>query len=650
MKRSRHTKRALAASVLSMVLCVAVLLGTTLAWFTDSVTNTGNKITAGNLQVSLLQKTDTLSDAQKQEGLPAVGDYTDISDSETAVFDGGLWEPGYSKGATLKVSNTGNLALKYELSFKNIQTTTGVTNNPANTEATGNIAEVLDVYVLDTYRAPQDTDTPVGTLQSFIADGSKVFESGILAAGTSSGDLNVVVKMQDSAGNLYQDASASFDVELRAVQAPLEENGFDDNTYDAAATGDPDHSDWGTITIGKVTVPVNKNGDTILKDAEGVTTFVVPYEAVDENAETLTLNIELADQVEDGVPVGEDQTAKTYDITIDGLKEGNTEPITVSFFIGKGLSNVTIYHYNQKLDDANYDPQTGIVTFTSTSFSPFTIVYDKALSVTTEEEFLRALSVDGMTVKLQNDLTISTADVVVPEGVTVSIDLGGNTLTVNRNSALINRGTITSLTNGNFVGGKNYGIYNYGTIDLLNVNVKSTASSSMGAIYNNGHIGEISGGRYLGHSDSPYANSITGSCGLYNTGSGVVDLISGGYFQGSSVAFRSYNKEGIKSVTGGFFDCPYMDANNRTFCDSTTIDEVFYNNAPLSVTGGTWYNVGTKINSKIPEGYVLTKGDVCEMTSGKKYVKYNAETGEAAHWVEDSEGTTYYYYTVEKQG
>ena len=604
MKRSRHTKRALAASVLSMVLCVAVLLGTTLAWFTDSVTNTGNKITAGNLQVSLLQKTDTLSDAQKQEGLPAVGDYTDISDSETAVFDGGLWEPGYSKGATLKVSNTGNLALKYELSFKNIQTTTGVTNNPANTEATGNIAEVLDVYVLDTYRAPQDTDTPVGTLQSFIADGSKVFESGILAAGTSSGDLNVVVKMQDSAGNLYQDASASFDVELRAVQAPLEENGFDDNTYDAAATGDPDHSDWGTITIGKVTVPVNKNGDTILKDAEGVTTFVVPYEAVDENAETLTLNIELADQVEDGVPVGEDQTAKTYDITIDGLKEGNTEPI----------------------------------------------VYDKALSVTTEEEFLRALSVDGMTVKLQNDLTISTADVVVPEGVTVSIDLGGNTLTVNRNSALINRGTITSLTNGNFVGGKNYGIYNYGTIDLLNVNVKSTASSSMGAIYNNGHIGEISGGRYLGHSDSPYANSITGSCGLYNTGSGVVDLISGGYFQGSSVAFRSYNKEGIKSVTGGFFDCPYMDANNRTFCDSTTIDEVFYNNAPLSVTGGTWYNVGTKINSKIPEGYVLTKGDVCEMTSGKKYVKYNAETGEAAHWVEDSEGTTYYYYTVEKQG
>ena len=127
--------------------------------------------------------------------------------------------------------------------------------------------------------------------------------------------------------------------------------------------------------------------------------------------------------------------------------------------------------------------------------------------------------------------------------------------------------------------------------------------------------------------------------GLYNDTDGTVDLISGGYFQGSSAAFRNYNPNGIQSVTGGFFDCPYMDSANHTFCDATTIGSVFYNYAPLSVTGGTWYNVGTKINSKIPDGYELVQGDVCTMTSGKAYVD--------GLWVEDESGQTYYYYTVQ---
>ena len=51
MKRTQKTRRALVASVVSMAMCCALLLGTTFAWFTDSVTNTGNVITAGNLKI-----------------------------------------------------------------------------------------------------------------------------------------------------------------------------------------------------------------------------------------------------------------------------------------------------------------------------------------------------------------------------------------------------------------------------------------------------------------------------------------------------------------------------------------------------------------------------------------------------------------------
>ena len=254
------------------------------------------------------------------------------------------------------------------------------------------------------------------------------------------------------------------------------------------------------------------------------------------------------------------------------------------------------------------------------------------------ESFLAKLA-EGGEVKLASDLMIEGGNVKVSEGITVNIDLGGNTLTVDTNSALLNYGTIENLVNGSIIGGNYYGIVNYGNIGNLNVNVKALGSSSMAAIYNYSIIDEISGGEYLGHSGSVYEPSITGSVGLYNSTDAVVKLISGGYFQGSSVAFRNYNKNGIESVTGGFFDCPYMDENGKTFCDNTTIGNVFYNNAPLSVTGGTWYNVGTKINSKLGEGYTLVQGDVCEMTSYKTYTSDRL-------WEDSESGNVYYYYWV----
>lgn len=47
----KATKRNLWLSAVSTMLCVVLLLGTTFAWFTDSVTNKGNVIQAGNLDV-----------------------------------------------------------------------------------------------------------------------------------------------------------------------------------------------------------------------------------------------------------------------------------------------------------------------------------------------------------------------------------------------------------------------------------------------------------------------------------------------------------------------------------------------------------------------------------------------------------------------
>ena len=98
MTKTKSTKRALLVSGLVLIMCVTMLIGSTFAWFTDSVTSSNNKIVAGNLDVQLLMDT---------------GDgYEDISNSTESIFNmlsnkaqdvnaDTLWEPGYSQVAFL---------------------------------------------------------------------------------------------------------------------------------------------------------------------------------------------------------------------------------------------------------------------------------------------------------------------------------------------------------------------------------------------------------------------------------------------------------------------------------------------------------------------------------------------------------------------
>ena len=54
MTSSKSTKRALVSSALAILMCVAMLIGTTFAWFTDTASTAVNKIQAGTLDVQLL--------------------------------------------------------------------------------------------------------------------------------------------------------------------------------------------------------------------------------------------------------------------------------------------------------------------------------------------------------------------------------------------------------------------------------------------------------------------------------------------------------------------------------------------------------------------------------------------------------------------
>ena len=103
MKRKNVTRPALFTSILAMLLCVSMLVGTTFAWFTDEVVTGLNTITAGNLDVVLEYKTS--ADGQWQ-----------VVEPDTKIFsDSALYEPGYTEVVFLRVSNAGSLALKYNL-------------------------------------------------------------------------------------------------------------------------------------------------------------------------------------------------------------------------------------------------------------------------------------------------------------------------------------------------------------------------------------------------------------------------------------------------------------------------------------------------------------------------------------------------------
>ncbi len=101
MKRKNVTRNALFTSIISLLLCVSMLVGTTFAWFTDEVTSGTNTIAAGNLDVELYNEDGRVT-------------------GNTKLFDDvvpNLWEPGALAYENFEVVNEGTLALKYNMSL-----------------------------------------------------------------------------------------------------------------------------------------------------------------------------------------------------------------------------------------------------------------------------------------------------------------------------------------------------------------------------------------------------------------------------------------------------------------------------------------------------------------------------------------------------
>ena len=258
MTSSKSTKRALITSALAILMCVAMLIGTTFAWFTDTASTGVNKIQAGNLNIELQMK-DNDGNWVNAEGkiLPFLVEGK-IPAEGTQI----LWEPGCTYYVPeVRVLNKGNLVVKFEY----VNELLGVTDK---------LAEVLEPV----FKTPVDTN------------GEDInIEPEVLKPGEASPAWSFGYHMLETAGNEYQNATATgMCLTVVATQATYEKDSIDDQ-YDKDAeypilvtTGDELQA-----IVSNATAPVN----IVLTNSITTNNFVIPADkdvTLDLNGRTVT--------------------------------------------------------------------------------------------------------------------------------------------------------------------------------------------------------------------------------------------------------------------------------------------------------------------------------------------------------------------------
>ena len=212
----KATKRALLTSVMALVMCVVMLVGTTFAWFTDTASTGVNKIVAGNLKVDIVNEAGTAS--IKNSGLEFV------SADNVTKGEAILWEPGcryLTEG--FRIKNDGNLALKWKAEINKDNIVDGKVEGSTIAKDGKSLLDVIDFYVVT--KAADGTETAVA-IKDFI---------GNLAKGEKSGVYYIKGVMQTTAGNDYQDLTLDgITITVYATQLTAEFDSFD-NQYDKDA-------------------------------------------------------------------------------------------------------------------------------------------------------------------------------------------------------------------------------------------------------------------------------------------------------------------------------------------------------------------------------------------------------------------------------
>ena len=530
MSNKKATKRALLTSITALAMCVVMLVGTTLAWFTDTATANVNRIQAGKLDVAL-----EMFDTAQGKWVTAEGKTLNFVKAAGGENQAILWEPGAEyKLPELRVVNNGNLNIKYKVEVTGIQ----MNRQP--------VAGVFDLNDVITWKADGLT---LGTEATLNPTESKAF--------TISG------KMDTAAGNDYQGLTI---------------NGVSITVYATQATGEYDstRNDYDTSAGYSVVVLPETANAAMSKDtteskyeyeaADGTVKAEIPTNAVAAN-ETPTVSIRPVADAATGkfvVDAGNGTEKVAYEISISNIAAVSTELAKVSFKLGAGLTNVALKHENlvmtSKSSEADltaadtfyYDAATGMVTIAVDHFSVFSVTYAAPVATigsTTYTSLADAFAVakDGDTIMLLKN-TNGNGIKVLPNtfannGLTVDFNgyvytVGGvlvGSATTGTNAFQLNQGNKITFKNGSIVGvtegtkpaedtpdwkgAPAIVLQNYCNLVLDNMIVTGgdetvyTMSNNCGDIVINNTT--INAGKAQGYKDGPYAFDVYGGFQSY---------------------------------------------------------------------------------------------------------------------------------------
>ena len=277
----KSKKSALLLSFTSLLLCFAMLAGSTFAWFTDTATTGVNRIQSGTLDVGLEMATEwddagnpTKWDNAEGKTLKWQKKATAEAEAEAQI----LWEPGCTyKLPELRVVNNGNLALKYKIQITGIQGDAKL-NKVIEWKINGEDINLTEKHLL----------------------------AGTANNPTYSEPITISGHMKKEAGNEYQNLTIDgIAITVYATQLNSEFDSFN-NTYDkdaeyvmrnATIMSETDGKTFTleagkTYTIGSATVEVSANGDITYTNSGAAQTVTINTEGgkLTVNAPSDTVN------------------------------------------------------------------------------------------------------------------------------------------------------------------------------------------------------------------------------------------------------------------------------------------------------------------------------------------------------------------------
>ena len=203
----KSKKSALLMSFTSLLICFAMLAGSTFAWFTDTASTGVNQIISGKLDVGLEMKDSN------GEWINAEGKTLEfVKAAGAAENEAVLWEPGCTyKLPELRIVNKGNLALKYKVEI------TGIKGD-------AKLNKVIKWTIVEGAEANAIKENEVPTGEYFL-----------LPAGATTAPLTIEGHMDQNAGNEYQNLTIDgIGITVLATQYTYENDSKDDQ-YDKDA-------------------------------------------------------------------------------------------------------------------------------------------------------------------------------------------------------------------------------------------------------------------------------------------------------------------------------------------------------------------------------------------------------------------------------